>query len=130
MRKVVTSIILALLLSCSNQKNYATIKDGKYYAAHGFHDEYIVVNNDSSYVHYVDGKFINKASWKYLQERRKLSFNEFVDVVNWESGIVDSNPRSGSKLFKYVDNGVLDAGLENLNFIHESLWDNEYHRRK
>lgn len=130
MRKIIVTLTLVCFFSCSSEESNTQLKDGKYYAAHGFHDEYIVINNDSSYKHYVDGKFINRARWRFLQQRNKFSFDSFTELVNWETGILNINPSIGSRLFIYRSNGVLDAGLENMSYVHESLWNVKYHIRK
>ena len=129
MKEISLVFALILMFSC-NEKNQSPIKTGKYYAAHGFQNEHIVVTNDSTYGIYLNGKLIKSARWTFLPDKSQLAFSDFTELVDWKTGLIIDNPRSSVKLFKYRTKGILDTGFERFNFIHESLWDTAYHRKK
>ena len=126
MKNVSIALAVIVLFSC-NLNRKSKIKKGKYFAAHGFQNEYIMVTNDSSYALYVAGKLVNSSRLKFLPEKGRVSFLSFTEPVDWETGLLISNPRTANRLFKYRTVGILDAGFDQLNFIHETLWDTAHH---
>jgi hypothetical protein len=123
MAKYTFVLILVSFFCCNSREDTRQFRKGKYYAAHGFLNEYIIVNKDSSYNHYLDGKLWNTARWSFLQQRNKFSFRSYLELLDTETGEPKIDPDSGTRLFIYRGDGVLDAGLENMSYIHESLWD-------
>lgn len=121
--------LFILLYSCNTNIN-ESMKYGKYYAAHGFHNEYILLNRDSTYLHFIDNQCIDTSTWTIGKISGRLSLNSLTEPINWETGLPNINRVKGDRIFLRYKNGVLESGLEPLDYVHESMWDTTYHSRK
>jgi len=126
MKKLIFLILISFY-SCGNQ-NKENLQLGKYYAAHGFKNEYIVLFSDSTYLHCV-GEIDYFDTAKYVTTKEKIYLDFFVEKVNYETGSVIPTNLKGTRGYTYSD-GVLSIGLEPLNFIHEERWDTACHCEK
>ena len=126
MKKIV---FLSLIAFCScDDRNKEKLQLGKYYAAHGFKNEYIVLFSDSTYLHCVgDINYCDTA--KYVVTKEKIYLDLFVENVNYDNGDVIPTNGKGMRGYSYYD-GILNISLEPLNFIHEEKWDTICHCEK
>mgnify|MGYP003513723283 FL=1 len=81
------------------------------------------------YFHFVDNKCIYTSKW-YILDNNKLYLEQLTDMVNWENGEINYNHSRGTIAYLRYKGGLLEAGIEHLDYVHESLWDTLYNTRK
>jgi hypothetical protein len=121
------NIILLSCMGLNGNTGNDKIMTGKYYANHGLRKEVIVLLNDSLYVHSADSLMSDTASW--FRADTRVFLDKYKEFVDYETGSLIISEAVGVRMFRYR-RGILAAGIEPLDFVHESLWDTLENARK
>lgn len=121
MKIIAVSILFILIYSCNSEISLPVL--GKYKANHNRAKEYLVLKEDSTYIHIINNDeidFSEEGKWKLIRENNKntkiilLGFTEKIQAYDGH----DINPYIESDHLYILKNDRLISGISYTDFIY------------